>query len=611
MSWQSPEIAAFLAATQPYASLVEADRLALAAEMTPLQIPMHQSIFQVGDRLPGVYVIAEGEIELLTPEGDILSLLGIGDSFGARGFMREGLAIAEARALEATQIFLIASPHFRALIDAHPAIGRFFERSRQLGGGDTTPPAALAATRVAELMTHRPLSCAPTASIRGVAGLMRDNGISSVLVTERGKLLGIVTANDLTNRALAEGLSPETPVSEVMTLDPVTLDHSAIGADALNEMLERAIGHLPVMRRGHVVGIISQSDLTRYQALLSADLISAIVGSTDVGEMVEVVQRVPNLLTQLVAIGHRHDVITRMITDVGDAVTRRLLRMGEAQLGSPPVPYLWLACGSQGRQEQTGISDQDNCLILDDAARPGDDDYFADFARIVSDGLHACGYYYCPGDMMATNPRWRKPLRVWQGYFESWIRTPDPMAQMLASVMFDLRPIGGEGALFSRLHTQTLAMASANSIFVSHMVSNAMKHTPPLGLFRGFATIRSGEHKDMLDLKLNGVIPVVDLARIYAIEARIEAANTRARLESAMDAGIVSSNGGRDLLDAYDLIAETRLQHQANLVRSGAGPDNFMAPSTLSDLDRSHLRDAFAIVKTMQAALGHKSSTLN
>ena len=609
--WERTEIAAFLAATQPYAGLLEADRAALSATITSSHIPASQLVFEVGERLPGVYVIAEGEIELRTPEGDILSILGIGDSFGARGFMRDGHAIAEACALEPSQLFLIPSSQFRALIDAHPTIGRFFERSRQLGGGESDPPAALAATPIAELMTHRPLTCDRDASIRSVAQQMRDNGISSILVTEGPQLVGIVTSTDLTNRALALGLPAETPVNEVMTPDPVTLDHRAIGVDALNEMLERAIGHLPVMRRGKLAGIITQSDLTRYQALLSADLIGEIVGSETVEDIARVVQRIPDFLSQLVGVGHRHDVVTRMVTDVGDAATRRLLRMAEAQLGPPPVPYLWLACGSQGRQEQTGISDQDNCLILDDSAREEHDAYFAHFAAVVSDGLNACGYYYCPGDMMATNPRWRKPLRIWRHYFSDWITNPDPMAQMLASVMFDLRPIGGELSLFDRLHGETLEEASANSIFVSHMISNAVKHMPPLGLFRSFATIRSGEHKDMLDLKLNGVIPVVDLARIYAIEGQIEAVNTRARLEAATDAGIVSTKGGRDLIDAYDLIAETRLKHQAGQARSGARLDNFMAPAILSDLERNHLRDAFTVVKTMQAALGRRSSTLN
>ena len=211
---------------------------------------------------------------------------------------------------------------------------------------------------------------------------------------------------------------------------------------------------------------------------------------------------------------------------------------------------------------------------------------------------------------MATNPRWCQPARVWRGYFDGWIAKPNPKAQMLASVMFDLRPIGGDEALFADLQTETLARAARNSIFVAHMVSNALKHAPPLGMLRGLATIRSGEHRNLLDLKHNGVVPVVDLGRVYALRGQLVQVNTRARIEAAMGAGALSSTGGADLLDAYDLIATMRLEHQAAQVRAGQGPDNYLAPAALSDFERSHLRDAFVVVKTMQSAIGSGTGAL-
>ena len=250
-------------------------------------------------------------------------------------------------------------------------------------------------------------------------------------------------------------------------------------------------------------------------------------------------------------------------------------------------------------------------MMLSDAATPGDMEYFHALARIVCDGLNACGYVYCPGEMMATTERWCQPLRVWREYFRGWIARPDPMAQMLSSVMFDLRPIGGAASLFGDLHEQTLAEAGKNSIFVAHMISNSLKHTPPLGLIRGFATIRSGEHRNHIDLKMNGVVPVVDLGRIYALIGHLTEVNTRARLMAAEDAGVISASGARDLVEAYDLIATMRLESQALLVKSGRKPDNYLAPSDLSDFERSHLRDAFVVVRTMQSAIGHGKGAMS
>jgi CBS domain-containing protein len=334
-------------------------------------------------------------------------------------------------------------------------------------------------------------------------------------------------------------------------------------------------------------------------------MVADIAHADSAQDMAHVMERVPGLLAQLVQAGVKPASITRRITDITDAITRRLLRLAEARLGPPPVPYLWAACGSQGRREQTGVSDQDNCLILDDAFDPeAHDAYFADLAKFVSDGLDTCGFFYCPGDMMATNPRWRQPRGVWREYFAGWIAQPDNEAQMLASVMFDLRAIAGEASLFENLQEEVLAQAKKNSIFVAHMISNALKHTVPLGLFRGFALIRSGEHKNTIDLKLSGVVPVVDLGRIYALLGSLEEAGTRDRIEGARAGGVISESGAHDLLDAYDLIAETRLRHQAAQIAGGKSPDNFMNPADLSELERNHLRDAFMVVKTMQSALG-------
>ncbi len=459
-------------------------------------------------------------------------------------------------------------------------------------------------------MGRNPVTIGPDATVTEAAKLMREHHISSLAVTHDGALRGIVTTRDLTTRVLAEGLPGETPVEQVMTRDPVALAPDALGSDILHTMLERRIGHVPVVEGGKLRGMVTQTDLTRFQAVSSALLVRDAAVCDNAEEMARVTARIPRLLMQLVAANNAHEVVTRLITDVADTVTRRLLKLAEAELGPAPAPWLWLACGSQGRQEQTGISDQDNCLILDDSVTEGDMPYFAALAKFVSDGLNTAGYYYCPGDMMATNPRWCQPVRVWRRSFRGWIDSPSPEAQMLASVMFDLRPIGGTPALFRDLQSETLDAASKNSIFVAHMISNSLKHQPPLGLLRGFATIRSGEHKNHVDMKLNGVVPVADLARVYALQGRLPAVNTRARLEAAEHAGVISVSGARDLIEAYDLIARLRLENQAALVRAGRRPDNFLAPSDLSDFERSHLRDAFVVVRTMQSALGHGRGAL-
>jgi CBS domain-containing protein len=592
-------IIAFLETVHPYDSLPQDELARVASSFSRREYGPGEAIYHAGEPLRGLCLVKRGAVEVLDPSGGLVSLLGPRNTFGERGLLRDGIAVTTARAAEPSVILLLPTGLFRLLIGTYPAFERFFQRGRPADARD----ADLTTRKVADLMARAPVTIAPGATVQDAARTMREAHVSSLGVVEGDRFLGILTTRDLTHRILAEALSPATLVRQVMTPDPLTLTPDQLGSDILQLMLERRIGHLPVAQDGRLVGMITQTDLVRFQAVSSAQLIRDAATAETIDDLAAVTARIPKLLLHLMGANTAHETTTRLVTDIADTVTRRLLTMAEAELGPPPAPYLWLACGSQGRQEQTGVSDQDNCLFIDDTATDADMAYYAQLARLVSDGLDRCGYVFCPGDMMATNPQWCQRMSIWRDYFRRWVATPDPMAQMLASVMFDLRPIGGTTALFRDLQQETLTMASKNSIFVAHMISNSLKHSPPLGLLRGFATFRSGEHKNQIDLKMNGVVPVTDLGRIYALIGQITAVNTRARIIAAGEAGVISPSGARDLTEAYDVIAETRLEHQARRVRRGERPDNFMGPSDLSEFERSHLRDAFVVVRTMQSAV--------
>ncbi|MEM8811479.1 MAG: DUF294 nucleotidyltransferase-like domain-containing protein [Pseudomonadota bacterium] len=600
----------FLATIHPYDGLAREDMARVATLFRPLDVAASERIYQFGSALQGLYLIEAGSVTVLDEEGEQISSLGPGNSFGERGLMRDGLAVTSATADQDTRLWLLPRTVFDELYENQPAFRRFF--SRGMRRRTAVRPNDLATVRVADLISKNPKTCGPGTTVIEAAREMRENRISSLCVTDSdGRLIGILTLRDLTHRVLAEGRPSDMPVGSVMTADPATLPPDAIGTDVLNAMMERGISHLPIVDGNDLIGIVTKTDLTTRQALSASFLVGDVSKAADAEAILKVTTRIPSLLAQLVGSGNRHDVVTRLITDIADAATRRLLALAEKSLGPPPVPYLWLACGSQGRREQTGVSDQDNCLILGDAATADDMAYFEALAKFVTDGLNTAGYVYCPGEMMASTPRWRQPLAVWLDYFRGWIATPNPEAQMLSSVMFDLRAIGGPAkGLLETLQGETLQAASKNSIFVAHMVANSLKHRPPLGLLRGFATLRSGEHRNAIDMKANGVVPITDLARIYALIAELRPVNTRKRIEDARGTGAVSKSGAQDLLDAYDVIAQARLEHQARRVGAGEAPDNYLPPADLSDFERSHLRDAFVVVRTMQSALGQGRGTV-
>lgn len=608
MNPSSSDTLEFLDTVNPYNTLEPQLLEQLAAQVQTRRLEAGDIIYRIDEPLGGLFIIRSGEVEISDRNNITVSLLTTGNTFGERGLLHDGNAATNAKALQNSTLLIVPTGLFRHLIKASPTFARFFT----IAPKNEVRDADFATQKVSELISGKRFTCEPDTSVADAARKMREAHVSSLVVTRAGtdQLLGLITLRDLANRVLAEGLDATTPVSRVMTATPVTLPSSALGIDVLSTMLEKRVGHMPIVDQGQFKGMITQTDITRFQAMSSALLVRDIRDAERVADMTAVTERIPQLLVRLVASHSSHEVITRSITDLADAITRRLLKMAEARLGPPPVPYLWLACGSQGRQEQTGLSDQDNCLFLDDRVSPDDMPYFSELARFVSDGLNACGYVYCPGDMMATNPRWCQPVRVWRDYFHAWAVTHKPESQMLASVMFDLRPIGGDTSLYQNLQAETLAAASRNSIFVAHMIANSLKHTPPLGLIRGFSTIRSGERRHQIDMKHNGVIPVTDLARVYALQGQISQVNTRARLVAAGETGVISRSGCQDLVEAYDVIAMLRLENQARLVKTGLKPDNYLTPADLSDFERSHLRNAFVVVRTMQAAAGQGKGSL-
>jgi CBS domain-containing protein len=204
---------------------------------------------------------------------------------------------------------------------------------------------------------------------------------------------------------------------------------------------------------------------------------------------------------------------------------------------------------------------------------------------------------------MATNPEWRQPLRVWRQYFSDWITKPEPKALMLSSIFFDLRPVYGDQRIYQRLQVEILNKTRDNGIFTAYMASNALTHRPPLGFFRRFVLIRDGEHDDTLDIKHRGIVPITDIARVLSLTNGINATNTSERLRIAIQVGALSEEMGENLIDALEFIASLRINHQAEQIRMGLKPDNYMPPDDLSELERKHLKDAFSVIQDMQNTL--------
>ena len=615
MSIELEEIAEFLKQHHPFALLPDEEINALPKRLTARYFRAGTKVLSPEEQCLHLYIIRTGGTETRDPDGQLLARLSEGECFGVRAMFRNGKAANNITTLEDSLCYLLPEKDFHELAGKYPQFKYFFA---QMGGDRLRSGMQLIESRdddqlklmsikVADLIARDLVSIDKSATILEAGKLMSKERVSCLLITEGAdEIAGIMTDRDLRNRVVAQGRSYDEPVTEIMTANPISVHPDDYAFDALLTMTRHNVRHLPVMKDGKAVGMITTNNLLARQSLSAVYMAGRIGKLTNPADMAKVIEQVPELLSHLIEAGATSQNAGHIVTTLSDAATVRLLQLAEEKLGPPPVPYVWMAGGSQGRQEQTALSDQDNCLIIDDTYDPEQHGaWFKALADFVCDGLNTVGYVFCPGEMMAKTDQWRQPVRVWQHYFNKWIEQPEPKALMLCSVWFDLRPIHGTKSLFDNLHRLIVSKARDNRIFQAYMVGNALTHHVPLGFFKNFVMIRGGEHDRTLDLKHNGVVPIVDIARIHALANGVEAVNTFERLHAIKPLPSISTQGASDLLDAFEFISITRLKHQVRQIRRGDAPDNFLHPESLSAFERSHLKDAFSVIKNLQGALEH------
>jgi CBS domain-containing protein len=601
------EIRDFIAAHPPFDMLASEHLDQLPRQLT-IRYLRRGTIFPPESATPQLHIIRSGAVALRSEGGVLTDKLGEGDYF-IDGCHDRALPIFGS-VVEDSLIYQLPCQTLHGLMEQHPpfrqqlalsreqVLRRAIETLQQRQSGET----AILNFPVGQLVGGEMVTIAPTATIRDAAIAMSHHDSSAILVMQGEELLGLVTDRDLRRRCLAEGVASEEPVSLIMTKRLRQVDSATSAFDALLIMTRHHIHHLPVVSNGQVSGLISASDLLQLQATTTYHLAHEIAAARDEARLVECSRGIAELYRQLFERGASVSQLGEALAAVIDALTRRWIELAEAELGPAPCPWLWVAIGSLARRESTPHSDQDNALIIADSCSVADKGWFEQLAARVCDGLSLCGITRCPGEVMACNPAWRLTLSSWRRQFAEWIDEPTPKAVMLACNFFDMRAVSGDATLLEQLQATILPLARANRIFLAHLAANALRHRPPIGFFRHFVLIDDGEHHDSLDLKRGGLMPIVELARLHALNCALTVVDTRERLRQAAGCHSLSEQGSDDLRDAFDLLATLRARHQTAQIAAGESCDNFLRPADLSSLERNHLRDAFALLRTMQEA---------
>ncbi len=614
MEAEQLEVLNFISQYPPFDDLPEEQlrKIALNAEVAYFR--QGTKILNFGDTIRDLYMVRSGAVEIYRRKGELYNRIDAGGLFGQMGLLMNNRVRMPAKAIEDTLVYCIPENIFNELCDEFENFADYMEledsarlrsaiSSRSESNDFTTAKAR-------KILARDPVTLEATASIQEAAILMAEENVTSLLIirpteelTEEDdeQLLGILTDRDLCIRVLAQGIDTNIPVSEVMSYDVVSLDYNAYVFEAMLTMLRYNVHHLPILKDKKPIGIIGMTDIVRYESQNSLLLVSSIFQQISVEDLKQVSEQVKDCFVRMVNEDANAHMIGRAMSVIGSSFKQRLAELAEQEFGPAPIPYCLVAMGSMARDEQLIVTDQDNALILDnsyDVEIHGE--YFEKFAKFVCDGLAACGYAYCTGDIMATNPEWRKTRAEWEECFGNWIDNPTPERLLNSNIFFDLLGVHGRVKWAEQLSSFIVRRAKRNNRFLACMAYNAIRRTPPLGFFKDFVMEKDGRHRNSINLKRRGTAPLADLIRVHSLAIGSRSQNSFDRLDDINDAGILPKGRGLDLRDAMELIYMVRIRHQALDIENGEEPDNNIEPENMSEFERRNLKAAFQILSNAQ-----------
>ena len=462
-------------------------------------------------------------------------------------------------------------------------------------------------TPLGELAMRHPVVCAPDTPLREAVRLMHEQQVGSIVVVDPQRYpVGIFTLRDLRQVVAAADADLGAPIELHMTARPFYLSPQASAFDAAMAMTERHIAHVCLVDNQRLCGVVSERDLFSLQRVDLVHLARTIRHAPRLDTLINLRGEIGQLVERMLAHGASSTQITHIITQLNDHTVCRVIELVLADKGDPGVPFTWLCFGSEGRREQTLHTDQDNGILFEakDAAQAAEiRQRLLPIAQQINHHLAACGFTLCKGNIMAGNPELCLSRGEWARRFAAFIREATPENLLASTIYFDLRVVWGDEQGCAQLRRSMLEQVADNRLFQRMMADNALRHRPPVGRFREFVLERKGSDKATLDLKVQGLTPFVDGARLLALANGVEANNTLERLRQLVTLEVIEPLDGAAYEEAYHFIQQTRMQQHQLQTRENRPYSNRVDPDSLNQLDRRILREALRQAQRLQSSL--------
>jgi len=623
----SGQIFKFLSNVIPFNTLPEDKIRSVASKLKTKDCPADKLLFVQGETvLEDLYIIKKGKAErFFTATGGqeaFSEFLGEKDIYGGGSILfNETVSLLSLRTIESAQFYTLHKDVFLELCEEYAEFNQYIVDSciqRRINKNSITHGEEGSSSEnhefqylnqpIENFCSKNTVSCDADMSIQKSAVLMTQKKCGSVLVkNSKGDFVGIVTDFDLRKKVIAQGYSIDRPVSEIMSSPLISINAKAFMFESLVMMMEKNIKHLPVVDdNDNIIGLISNRDLLGSRGSSPFLLIREINQAKTAEEIAISRKQIYPIIQNLVNNGAKPEHLTRIITIVSDTILYKLIQFAIDKIGPAPCKFVFMILGSEGRQEQTLKTDQDNAIVFEDVPpeqRDKTQKYFLDMGELVCTWLDQIGYDFCKGDTMAKNPKLCQPLAKWKKYFSEWIHAPEPEDLLQAGIFFDLRRGYGDINLIEDLQEHLFASIRGWAGFLRNITENTLYFKPPLGVFKNFVVESKGKYKNSFDIKA-AMTPIVNLARIYSLDNGIEQTNTLERLHQLFLKQVFTAQEYEEIYYIYSYLMRVRFARQVSaIMKENALPHNYINPKTLSSVEQKTLKEIFKKIGQLQTKL--------
>jgi CBS domain-containing protein len=623
-----PERVEFLRTVAPFKVLPPEVLLEVAGLLEEVYHAQEAVIYQQDTtKMRGLDLVVEGAYEAFFYDSQhvkrVNETVEPGQCYGGVSLLlNKKRSLRTVMAHKGTRVYVLPRADFRALCLGYEAFFQFFTNRfghllldeeyahfvRPSYQGSTSYLASdqLYSRRMETVELREVLSCPASTTIQETARRMAESRSSCYFVQDEadGHIIGFVTDITLRDKVVARLADARQPVHTVMDTPTVAVPADVFVYEALLMMFRTKTRYLLVEKDGAYLGFISRNKLLTDQTQSPFLFIQSVRQAGSVRELRRGWQQVPEVVYQLLDRGVKPEIVNQVITTLADTIALKVIEGVIAELGPPPAKFVFMVLGSEGRQEQTLLTDQDNAIIYEDKANEHREEvreYFLQFADLVSDRLNAIGFSFCDGGFMAKNPKWTHSLSHWKRNYTAWLTESNPETVMQFAASFDCRFLYGEEAIMDELQ-EFLHQELAHPLerFFSFMARNALQYEPPLTFFNNIRTFDLGGGQQVINLK-KIMSPIVDLVRVYALKHRIFATNTGERLAALQQAGVFTEKEHQELVHSYYYLMGLRLKKQAaQIITDKTAPDNYLNPKQLTKVEQVTLKEIFKVIGDFQ-----------